>query len=243
MAVSAGKLYGIGVGPGDPDLVTVKAVNILRRVAVVFAASSSKNEYSLARDIVGKHLNGCAVKHMPFPMTKDRNILEAAWEQNARKVIDVLDSGCDAAFVTIGDPLTYSTYSYLLFTITNMRPDIKIETIPGITSYQAAAAAANTPLTSGEESFHLISGAFGGCNLRKIIKTSDNIVMLKTYRHFDDIYSALEELDLLDKSVCVTRCGLDGETVVSDVRSLKGAKLPYLSLIIIKKKGFGPSSL
>jgi precorrin-2/cobalt-factor-2 C20-methyltransferase len=232
-----GTLYGLGVGPGDPDLITVKALEILRRVSNIFAASSTKNHYSLAQNIVRKHLPRADVERVAFPMTRDKAILRPAWEKGARRVLEVLDAGNDAAFVTLGDPLTYSTFCYLLRTVKSISPETKVVTVPGVTSYHAAAAASNIPLTKGEESFHLISGAMGGSQLRKIIETSDNVVMLKTYRHFDNIYQTLEELGLLDQAVCISRCGLDGETVVENIRSLRGKKMPYLSLIIIKRKG------
>ncbi len=234
---SMGILYGIGVGPGDPDLVTVKALKILGRASRVFAACSTRNDYSLAKNIVNRHLQGVEIERMPFPMTTDREELRAAWEANAKLILTVLRDGHDAAFVTLGDPLTYSTFSYLLRTLNAMAPEVKIVTVPGITSFHAAAAVSNTPLVEGEESFHLISGAKGGEKLRSIIETSETVVMVKAYRFFDDICQSIEDLGLMDRAVCVSRCGLDGETVVLDLRSLKGKKMPYLSLIIIKKNG------
>lgn len=237
MTPELGTLYGIGVGPGDPDLITVKALKVLKSVSRIFAACSTKNDYSLAHSIVSQHLSDARVENMAFPMTSDRSLLEESWQNNARRVLAVLEKGEDVAFITLGDPLTYSTFTYLLRSLNGMSPRTRTVIIPGITSYHAAAALAATPLTEGEESCHLISGAKGGAKLRKIIETSENVVMLKTYRHFDDIYETLEELDLLDRALCLSRCGLDGETVVHDIRSLKGKKLPYLSLIIIKKRG------
>lgn len=238
MAFQNGTLYGIGVGPGDPDLITVRAVNILRRVSIVFAASSSKNEYSIARDIVREHLGETQIEQLPFPMTRDKKTLTEAWESNARRAIEVLETGTDAAFITLGDPLTYSTFSYLLRTMKRLAPHIKIVTVPGITSYQAAAAMSNMPIAEGEETVHLISGAKGGATLRKVIDSSENVVMLKTYKHFEDIYNTLEELGLLDHSVLFSRLGMDGESVVQDLRTLKGKKMPYLSLLIVKRNGF-----
>jgi len=239
MNPKTGTLYGIGVGPGDPDLITLKALKVLERVDHIFASCSTKNTYSLALNIVRSHLNGAGIEHLPFPMTRDPQVLSQAWEQNARRVLEVLGSGSDAAFVTLGDPLTYSTFGYLLKTIKRLNSRVRIVTIPGITSYSAAAALTHIPLTEGEESFYLVSGALGAARLREIIDQTDNIVMLKTYRHFDEIYLALEELGLLDKATCISRCGLEGETVVQDLRRLKGKPMPYLSMIIIKKKGRG----
>jgi precorrin-2/cobalt-factor-2 C20-methyltransferase len=239
MTPTTGTLYGIGVGPGDPELITLKALKVLQRVDHIFASCSTKNNYSLALSIVRSHLNGAGLEPLPFPMTRDPQTLQAAWESNARRVLEVLGAGVDAAFVTLGDPLTYSTFGYLLKTVKRLNPGTRIITIPGITSYAAAAALTHLPLTEGEESFFVVSGAMGAARLREVLDKTDNIVMLKTYRHFDDIYRALEELNLLDRATCISRCGLEGETVVDDLRSLKGAPLPYLSMIIIKKKGKG----
>jgi precorrin-2/cobalt-factor-2 C20-methyltransferase len=239
MTTRTGTLYGIGVGPGDPELITLKAVKILHRVPYIFAASSTKNSYSLALSIVRCHLNGAGIEHLPFPMSKDARVLTTAWEENARRVLEVMDTGSDAAFITLGDPLTYSTFGYILKTLKNMRPEVRIVTIPGITSYNAAAALTQIPITEGEESFYLVSGAMGADKLREVIDKSENIVMLKTYRHFDEIYRVLEERDLLHRTTCITRCGLDGETVVQNLCDLSDKKLPYLSMIIIKKNGKG----
>lgn len=237
MGDQIGTLYGVGVGPGDPDLITLKALRILERVPQIFAACSTKNSYSLALRIVQRHVNGAKITSLAFPMTKDAQILKEAWEANARRVLQVLLAGEDAAFITLGDPLTYSTYGYLLKTLKGLHPEVEVVTIPGITSFNAAAAVLNTPLAEGEESCYLVSGAMGGAKLRQVAQTAENIVMLKTYRHFDDICQTLEELDLMDRATYVRLCGLEGEMVEKDLSALKGQKMPYLSMIIIKKNG------
>jgi precorrin-2/cobalt-factor-2 C20-methyltransferase len=239
MTGKIGTLYGIGVGPGDPDLITLKALQVLSRIPHLFASCSTKNSYSLALNIVRRHLNGAGIERLPFPMTRDPQVLQAAWETNARRVLEVLATGVDAAFVTLGDPLTYSTFGYLLKTLKRLCPEVRVVTIPGITSYNAAAARTQIPLTEGEESFVLVSGAQGAARLREVVENSDNIVMLKTYRNFREIYRTLEELDLLDRATCISRCGLEGEMVVENLRDYHGQPLPYLSMIIIKKKGKG----
>ena len=237
MTPITGTLYGIGVGPGDPELITLKALNVLKRTPHIFAAASSKNSYSLALEIIHAHLNGARVEQLPFPMTQEQDTLEKFWEQNARRVLEVLAAGSDAAFITLGDPLTFSTFGYLLQTIKRLDPTVKVVTIPGITSYNAAAALIQTPISEGGESFLVMSGAMGADKLREIVDITDNIVMLKTYRRKDSILDTLEELGLTDRATCISRCGLEGETVVQDLRTLKGQPLPYLSMIIIKKKG------
>jgi precorrin-2/cobalt-factor-2 C20-methyltransferase len=225
------------VGPGDPELITLKALKVLERRPHIFAAASSKNTYSLALDIIHSHLNGAPVEQLPFPMTRDPEVLQEAWDRCARRVLEVLAEGKDAAFITLGDPLTFSTFGYLLKTIKGLDPSVRIITIPGISSYHAAAALTQTPLGEGEESFLVVSGALGAAKLREAIGKTDTVVLLKTYRHADDILAALEELGLTDRAVLVSRCGLDGETVVREVGSLKGRPLPYLSMIIVRKKG------
>lgn len=237
MTAKVGTLYGIGVGPGDPELITLKAVKILKKVSQIFAAASSKNSYSIALSIVRCHLNGAGVENLSFPMTKDPETLAAAWEGNARRVLGVLGEGKDAAFVTLGDPLTYSTFGYLLQTLKRLDPEVRVVTIPGITSYSAAAALSQTPLSEGEESFYVVSGALGAQRLKEALSQTDNVILLKTYRCFPEIYRTLKELNLLDCATFVSRVGLEGETVVQDLRELEGRDLPYLSMLIIKKKG------
>ncbi len=235
MASQRGKLYGVGVGPGDPDLVTVKALNVLRKVDHIFAACSSKNQHSIAHGIISKHLPDAVIEHLPFPMTRDEQALTKAWEDNARRAMEVLDRGKSAAFVTLGDPMTYSTFTYLLRTVRQMACDVPVVLVPGITSYQAAAAALFVPLAEGEESVQVISGARGSGTLRRVIETAENVVILKVYREFNDIFQCLEELNLVDCTFCVSRTGLTDEMTVKDLRSLKGKELPYLSLLIVKR--------
>ena len=233
-----GTLYGIGVGPGDPELLTLKAARILRGVEHIFAAASSKNDYSLALDIVRDHLQpGIPVDYLAFPMTFNRDSLENAWQANCEKVVEVLRQGKQAAFLTLGDPMTFSTFIYLVRKIRQQLPDVPVETIPGITSFQAAAARANVPLTEGEETVTLISGAKGGERLKEAIAFSDNVILLKTYKQFPQILSQIEDLGLQDHCCFVSRCGMEGETVERDFNQLTQLQPHYLSLMIVKKRG------
>ncbi|SFM72157.1 precorrin-2 C(20)-methyltransferase [Thermodesulforhabdus norvegica] len=232
-----GTFYGIGVGPGDPELITVKAVRILNRVSYIFAAASSKNSYSLALDIVKPYLPPeTPVEYLYFPMTYHSDTLENSWHKNGLRVAEVLRSGKDVAFVTLGDPLIYSTYIYLVRELYNLLGSVKIETVPGITSFQAAASACTVPLVEGEESLAVVSGAQGGEHLRRMLEVTDNVVLLKVYRNIDAVIDALESQGLEKNACFVSRCGLEGESISYDVRSLRGQKPHYLSLMIVKKK-------
>ena len=213
-----GTLFGIGVGPGDPDLIPVKSVNILKKVDIIFAASSTKNNHSQAINIAKKHLpEQTPVQILPFPMTKDIDISQKAWDENAKIIIKALDNGQNAAFLTLGDPLTYSTYGYILKHIKKLSSDLNIKTIPGITSYQAAAASTNIPLMEGEESLLILSGVDGGNNLRKSKIKPDNIVFMKAYKNAPDIVAAIKEAKMENSSYGVINCGLPNQEIVSDI--------------------------
>jgi precorrin-2/cobalt-factor-2 C20-methyltransferase len=232
-----GTLYGIGVGPGDPELISLKAVRILRRLTDVYVASSTKHNYSLAEKIVSSHLKECvAVVPLYFPMTHNRKKLSEAWKANTLQVVKKLKAGKDAAFVTLGDPMIYSTFGYIMHTIKETDPDIPIEIIPGITSYQAGAASAGRVLAEGEESFIVISGALGAEKLKQVINHTDSVVMLKVYRNYKEILDTLNQLDLATRSVLISRCGLNGEEIEGNLNDRADTSPPYLSLLLIRKK-------
>lgn len=233
---SPGKFYGIGVGPGDPDLIPLKSVKILNRVPVIFAAASSKNNYSQAVAIAKPHLPpDVSVRLLSFPMTKSIEEKQASWRANARTIIAELEKGLDVAFLTLGDSLTYATYGYVLKYVRILAPHISIETLPGITSYQAAAARTNTPLVEGEEALLVLSGVEGGNRLRQLSSCAENVVFLKAYRNTRDITEALKEEDMLASSVCVTNCGRENEEIITDLKELEQRPPGYWTLIIAKR--------
>ena len=230
-----GTLFGIGVGPGDPRLLTLKAVDVLARVGVVFAAASTDNDHSLALAIARPHLaDGVPVHQLGFPMTRDRGVLEAAWESNAASVAEVLHDGTDAAFLTLGDPLTYSTFGYLLKALKRRAPELPVEIVPGITSYQAAAARTHTVLAEGRESLLVVSGICDGERLRELLACADNAAVLKAYRNLPTIRRTLRELERDGNITFVSRLGLADETITTDAESLPDDP-HYLSLLLVGK--------
>jgi precorrin-2/cobalt-factor-2 C20-methyltransferase len=231
-----GRLYGIGVGPGDPELLTLKAARILGQVAAVFAAASSKNDHSIAQAIVAPHLAPQAtVIRLSFPMTKDQATLDAAWRANAAAMAQVLVSGRDAAFITLGDPLLYSTFGYVLPLVTELLPGLETTVVPGVTSFQAAAAATGTVLAAANENLLIASGVDSPDRLRQALATADNAVILKAYRSFPRLRELLGELDLAEGTTFVTRLGHDGEAVERDLA--KAPEAPhYLSLCLVKRR-------
>jgi precorrin-2/cobalt-factor-2 C20-methyltransferase len=237
MSSKAGTLFGIGVGPGDPDLVTLKAAKILGRVDVVFAAASTGNHHSLAKDIARPHVpETTPIKMLKFPMTRDKDRTRSAWEMHAHTIIDALEAGKDVAFLTLGDAMTYSTFGYIVRYISAAAPHLKIQTIPGISSYQAAAARLNTPLVEGEESLLVVSGARGGNRLRELTGKPENVVFLKAYRNVKDITDAITECGSYPQCVGIKNCGHENEEIIPDIEELNKQAPNYWTLIIAKRK-------
>ncbi|GFK94738.1 Cobalt-precorrin-2 C(20)-methyltransferase [Fundidesulfovibrio magnetotacticus] len=232
--MSRGVLHAVGVGPGDPDLLTLKAVKALRRSGVVFAASSTRNDHSLALSIASEHLPpGTPVELLGFPMTRDQEALEQAWQANARRVLDFLDTGRDAAFITLGDPMTYSTFLYLWRTMREMDPKALVEVAPGVSSVMAAAAAAGVGLAESDQSLAVLSGVDSEARLRAAIEACDTAVILKAYRSYPRLRALLCSMGLENRAVLVSRVGLEGQRVHEGLPPED--KPPYFSLIIVKK--------
>ncbi len=231
-----GTLFGVGIGPGDPELITLKAIRILKEVDQIFAAASSSNEYSIAKEIVSRHIpENTSVERLSFPMTRDRATLTKAWRANGEQVVKLLSQGRDVAFITLGDPLTYSTFCHLMRHVKELAPEVKIVTIPGITSYHAAAARLNTPIALGERGFYVVSGINGGGGIKGALERSDTVFVLKTYRKFASIQRTLDELGLSKRAILVKRLGLDGEEIIEDITGIpEDEKMPYLSLVVIQ---------
>lgn len=231
-----GTLYGIGVGPGAPDLLTLRAVATLGKVDVILAAASPRNDYSTALETARPHLNPQAeIVRLEFPMTRNSNTLQEAWDVAASTTEALLRQGRNAAFLTIGDPLIYSTFGYLAQTLQKRWPDVPIEVISGITSFQAAAARTTTVLCEGKETLLILPGINGGESLQQGLEFSDNTVILKAYKNFPAIREALEDAHCLKHAVFASRVYLEGEMFSTDLASLPAVP-PYLSLVLAKKE-------
>ncbi|MBF0573194.1 MAG: precorrin-2 C(20)-methyltransferase [Desulfamplus sp.] len=228
-----GKLYGVGVGPGDPELLTLKAVRIINEADVVFTAASAKRDYSLALEIARPHLSeNVVIKFLSFTMTQDKEAAEAAWESNAEEIASILRDGKNAAFLTLGDPMTYSTFGYILKNIKKVMPDAQVETVPGITSFHAAAARLNRTLVEAEESLLITSGAYGGEQLLRVGQGVENIVMLKAYKNIKQNNEALKTMGFFKNSVAISRCGREGEEIIENLDELETRTPDYWTLVL-----------
>ena len=230
-----GHLYGIGVGPGDPDLITLRAVNVLASVDIILAAASSRNEYSLALSIARPHIpEKTQIIELAFPMTRNQKALLQAWEHNAQRTAAFLGQGKTVAFLTLGDPLIYSTFGYLMRTLEKFAPNIPVTVVPGISSFQAAAAATRTILCEGGENLLLQAGINSGKQLAAELRSADNTVLLKAYKNFPAIRQAFAEVGKSDEALFVSRLGHSDEMVLPLENAPENPN--YLSLVLSTKK-------
>lgn len=232
-----GVFYGIGVGPGDPELLTLKAVRALNAADVVAIPKSKEESDSIALSIVrgAVDLTNKETFELIFPMTKDKEILGKARKDAAAAIADRLNAGKNVACITLGDPLFYSTFSYLIPLVRKIVADAEIKIIPGVSSVMASAAAAIMPLVEADERLAVIPATYEPEKLRDIFRDFDTVVLMKVNKVFDKILGLMEEAGLKQKAVFIEKCGGEGQRVVKNLDSLKGKKLDYLSMVIVKK--------
>jgi len=231
------RVYAVGVGPGDPELLTRKAERLLRQSPVICAPTGNADAASYALVIVEQFLDRDRqeVISQVFPMQKDQAGLEEFWERAAAQVADHVRAGRDVAFITIGDPFLYSTFLYLYRIFRADYPDIEVEVVPGISSINAAAAAAGLPLGMGGERIAILPAVYADDELRKALQDFDTVVLMKVHRVFDRVYGLLRELGLERNAVFVRRVGSRQQEVVVDLAGLLGKELDYLSMLIVAK--------
>lgn len=233
-----GKFFGVGVGPGDPELMTIKACNILSRVPVIFVPQKSEESESLALSIISSQVKDVdkKVTGLVFPMLRDEARLASYWENAAVTIWKHLENGEDCAFINVGDPLVYGTFLHILNTLRNRHPQVEVEVVSGISSLNAAAAAAVFPLTINNERLAIISAEREEEFIRDTLKNFDTVVVFKINMVFNNLVAVLEQMNLVDKCVYVRRCSTAEQEIVRDIRKLKGAKLDYFSILLVRKE-------
>jgi precorrin-2/cobalt-factor-2 C20-methyltransferase len=236
-AASPGVLYGVGVGPGEPELLTLKAARLLREVPVL-AVPKRCGERSYAFSIVQNLIDERRqeVLELPFAMRKDQAVILPQRREAARLVLDRLRGGRDVAFLTEGDPFFYSTFVYLFETLSAEAPEVKIEIVPGVTSVNASAIAACVPLAVGEERVAILPATYEGEKLLKALDEFDTVVLMKVNSVLDKVIGLLDALGLKDNAVLVEKCGSPEERVFTDLESVRGQRVSYLTTLIVRKK-------
>jgi len=247
MSGKSGKLYVIGVGPGDPELLTLKAARIIRESRVICVPKGREEGSSLALSIAEKavSLDGKEIIEAYFPMRKTRSSgeagkrgsgeeLDAQWNKTAGMISGKLHESKDVAFLTLGDPTIYSTFYYLYDKLVELSPAVNIEIIPGVSSINASAARAKMALGLGDDRIAILPANYPG-DLRTVLETFDTVVLMKVHKVFDKVTGLLREMRLLDKAVYIAQAGMEDERIFSDIRDVGGEDLRYFSMVIVKK--------
>lgn len=236
-----GTLYVIGVGPGDPELLTLKAVRILRDISCLCVPKGREEGSSLALSIVKKAVNidGKEIIEAHFPMRKTKEAeheceLNKKWQETIEIVYSRLNKGIDMAFITIGDPTIYSTFFYLYDKLIELNPGLNIEIIPGVSSVNAAAAKARLSLGLADEKIAILPATYTD-DIKKALEKFDTVVLMKVHRVFKKVLAALTEMNLIDNAIYISKAGMQDERIFANIRDVKEEDLNYLSVVIVKK--------
>lgn len=231
---SIGTFYGIGVGPGDPELLTVKAINALKKIDVLIAPKTEKKSDSVALSIAQPYLKpSVEIICQTFPMVKDFAEETETFEANTAEILRHLRGGRNVGFATLGDPMFYSTYIYIFRLL---EPSgVNIVTIPGVPAFLAIAAQIGRPLAYGNDILTVIPATADLDAINTALDRADSTVLMKVYKNFPQVVDALTAHGMIDKAVLVSRCGLDDEKIICDVAAHKGDALNYLSTIITRR--------
>ena len=230
-----GIFYGIGVGPGDPELLTIKAMHAIAAADVIIAPKTEKKDGSVALSTAKPYLKkNVEIVYQVFPMVADfADSSTEAWEANKAEILSLLRAGKNVAFLTIGDPMFYSTYIYVYRLLS--QENIQIETIPGIPAFCAIASKFGYPLVEGDDIFTVIPATAPKDKVEKALAAADNVVMMKVYKNFSEIVGMLEDKKLDRQAIMVSRCGLPDEQKIDDIASCRNQKVNYLSTILTRK--------
>lgn len=249
-----GSLYVIGVGPGDPELLTLKAVRILREVPCICVPKGRGEGSSLALSIVEKavSLEDKEIIEAYFPMRKTKKIknqegarggnkisptlceLDTRWHETVEMILSRLNKGVNVAFITLGDPTIYSTFFYLYDRLLELNPDLSIEIIPGVSSINAAASRAKISLGLADEKIAILPANYV-TELKEILKDFDTVVLMKVHKDFNKIISSLNDIDLLSNATYISRVGMEDERIWRNLLEVKEQDLNYFSMVIVKR--------
>lgn len=229
---STGSFYGVGLGPGDPGLVTIKALQTLKDADVIFTAVSGQSENSVSASIINALPDIRAARmELVFAMKTDWNARLSRIGHNADIILEHLKRGLDCVFATIGDPMTYSTCSYLVRALLQREPGLRTKFVPGVNSWSALAAAAGQPLVEDEQELRIIP-AFRSAVLERDNTPGVTSVYLKTYHSRDAVLGHNDGKAIIYGE----RLGLEDEFITSSPSEVAGRPPEYLSMIIAKDK-------
>lgn len=229
---SPGRLYGVGVGPGDPELLTVKAARVLADAPVVFAPQAAGSADSLALSVARRYIDESRQRliYASFVMG---GTSDGVWAEAAERIARHLLDGADVAFLTQGDPMLYGSFMYVMQKVRAAHPHIPIEVVPGVTSITAAAAAAKLPLVSHGERLAVLPAMYGIDDLRAVLAAYDTVVLMKVNRRALAAAAALESEGALSRCVFARRATTPRELIAFSLRELDPKDVDYFSMLIL----------
>ena len=227
--------YGIGVGPGDSKLLTVKAVDTIKQLDVLFTPQAHRSSKSVAERIASPYLTAdLVIKRRHFPMVNDWSAKVTCWRKSADEIKADVQNGQNVGFLTLGDPSVYSTFSY----IANMlKEEINVQTIAGVSAFSQIAASLSLPLMLDEESLEVIPATAEKEKLTQVIDLNDNVVIMKIATNFKTVYQILQKRGLLEKTVVVENASMAEQHIKRLADYSANDKLPYFTTALLKKKG------
>jgi len=234
--MNKGKLIAASLGPGDAGLITRKAWAVLQSDALWCYPVRRKGGQSHALGIVERtelDIPEDALE-LVFPMTHNVEVLAKAWARAAAAIVPELQAGRDVVFLVEGDASTFSTFTYLARYVQDLDAEIEVETIAGVPSYNAAAASTAFPLAETDDTVAIVPAGYGLEELDALLPHFDTLVLMKVKPLLDSVIDWLERNDLLDETVFIEKAGAPEERMIRDVASLKGEKVNYLSLMLVR---------
>ena len=229
-----GTFYGIGVGPGDPELLTVKAIKAIEAADVLIAPKTEKKDGSVALEIARPYLKkDIEIVYQVFPMVKDFAEDTGAWEANKAEILALLNAGKNVAFLTLGDPMFFSTYIYVFRLLEH--EDVDIVTVPGVPAFAAIGSQIGRPIVEGNDVLVIIPATADKERLEEIMAVAGSAVIMKVYHNSAEIIDLLRRNHMAKDAVLVSRAGLDGERIIYDLEAHADEKLNYLSTILTRR--------
>ena len=232
-----GSLYGVGVGPGDPELLTIKAQKTLQKMAVISFTQLDDGKESYALSVVRGVLEAAKPEFLAITIPSDDEtpVSPQTWTDAAAEIAGHLSQGKDVAFITEGDPMLYSEFFQVLGSVQSVVPDLEFEVIPGVSSVMAAAASSGMPLVTHGQRLTILPKVYGIDDLREAITNSDTTVLMEVDRDLLQALANLEKLGLTGKATYVRQASTSRENVVEDISKLEAEDLDYFSLLIIRR--------
>jgi precorrin-2/cobalt-factor-2 C20-methyltransferase len=232
-------LYGVGVGPGAPDLLTLRAVETLKRAEVLALPRSSDYGASMAwkiiEPVIGKNA-GQQRLFLTFPMSKEPARLRQAWDIAFAKIGEHLEAGRSVAFATEGDPSLYSTFGYLQREAAQRWPGIKVEIVPGVSSIAAVPATVGRSLADGLERIAIIPANYGVEDLIAVLNSFDTTILMKIGSQMAKVVAALERTGLLDKAVYVSKATMREQRVALDLRTVGAERGDCFAMVLVTRR-------